>query len=429
MGPALAVVVAEEGSLVEVCGLTLLERVLRALARVGLTRVVVLSSRDDVLDRARRPHWTRTGLAVTTTRREAAGEATVDEVAAAAGGEGSLFVPGEVLVDGRLLATLLGSPGAAALVDSAPPPAQEALLRPARLTSRGRLCGPARLDADALAALAASGSALAGALAGALDASRIAAVDVAAVPAYVPPMRRTVRPLWFPAPAPAHRRRAERLLLDTAQKGVLDLPAIVHGPIETFLVSHLCRTRITPNQLTVVAAATAWGATALLATGHLGWGLAVAVAVGVLDGLDGKQARVKLETSAVGELEHVSDFAFELSWWTALAWHFQRTGAIPGAFGFLLALYLAEGLDGLVKLGTKRRLGRLIDDATPFLRRVRLVGGRRNVYAWIMATGALLGTPAAAYRLLPFWQGATAAVHLAWAFGQLLRARRAPALT
>jgi phosphatidylglycerophosphate synthase len=163
----------------------------------------------------------------------------------------------------------------------------------------------------------------------------------------------------------------------------------------------------------------------LFASGHLGPGLLVALAVGVLDGLDGKQARLKLETSRVGELEHVSDFAFELSWCAALAWHFHATGALASAPLVLVALYLAEALDGLVKLAAIRRLGMLIDDAAPSMRLVRLFGGRRNVYVWIMAVGFVAGHPAAAFALLPLWQGATAVLHLAWALANISRFRTA----
>ena len=51
----------------------------------------------------------------------------------------------------------------------------------------------------------------------------------------------------------------------------------------------------------------AWAATFLFATGRLGWGTILALAVGILDGLDGKQARVKIETTKAGKLEHWFD--------------------------------------------------------------------------------------------------------------------------
>jgi hypothetical protein len=130
-----------------------------------------------------------------------------------------------------------------------------------------------------------------------INAGEIDGVDIAGRDWHHVAMRRQLRPLWFPAPVPEQQKHAEKLLIQAAQKGCLDFPAIVHGPIENFLISHLCRTSITPNQLTLITNIVAWAATFCFASGHLGWGAILALAVGILDGLDGKQARVKIQTS------------------------------------------------------------------------------------------------------------------------------------
>jgi hypothetical protein len=54
----------------------------------------------------------------------------------------------------------------------------------------------------------------------------------------------------------------------------------------------------------------------------------------------------------------------------------------------------------------------------PFDRLFRLVSGRRNIYVWILALGLLLGNVPGAFKLIAWWEAATAAVHLtraAWA--------------
>jgi hypothetical protein len=107
------------------------------------------------------------------------------------------------------------------------------------------------------------------------------------------------------------------------QKGSLDLPALVHAPIEKFLISYLCRTSITPHQLTIAWIVLACATTILFALGHLIWGIVLALVVGILDGLDGKQARIKVETSKSGTLEHRFDSLFEVAWPSALAYHFS----------------------------------------------------------------------------------------------------------
>ena len=64
----------------------------------------------------------------------------------------------------------------------------------------------------------------------------------------------------------------------------------------------------------------------LFASGHLWWGRVLALLVGVLDGVDGKLARTKFETTESGKSEHSLDYLIELSWWTALAYHFHESG-------------------------------------------------------------------------------------------------------
>ena len=130
-----------------------------------------------------------------------------------------------------------------------------------------------------------------------LEQNAIAAVDVTDQPFYSPALRRRLRPFWFPAPRPAHVKLAERILLNSVQKGTQDFPARIHAPLETFLISKLCKTAITSGQLTVAWIILAFGTTILFASGHLIGGIVLALIIGILDGLDGKQARIRVETS------------------------------------------------------------------------------------------------------------------------------------
>jgi phosphatidylglycerophosphate synthase len=202
------------------------------------------------------------------------------------------------------------------------------------------------------------------------------------------------------------------VILDAAQKGTLDIPALVHAPIETFLVSKLCKFPITPNQLTIFSSIVAWSATILFATGHLGWGIAVALAVGVLDGLDGKLARVKLDASKAGELEHFFDVIFENSWWIAFAFYLHSAGKLPSAYHYLLLLLSAEVLAKLARSSILRSSGKSVGELSRFDRIVRLIGARRNVHVWILAVGIVLRNPAGAFVLVAWWEAITAAAHL-----------------
>ncbi len=59
-----------------------------------------------------------------------------------------------------------------------------------------------------------------------------------------------------------------------------------------------------------------------------------------------------------------------------------------------------------------RACGRTIDEIGDFNRVIRLVGGRRNIYIWLLAVGILLGAPAEAYKLVAWWGALTAAVQV-----------------
>jgi phosphatidylglycerophosphate synthase len=423
------VILADNPSaLVELCGISTLERLLRTLQRCGLERAIVLSSTPEPIGQAlARPSWARAELDLALCSRTA-GPVTIEQVVDLwpEGAELLLVVPADVVCDSRLLQLLISQNDSAALVDSAPPPRFQRLVASVPETKRGKLCGPVLISREW--ACGQTGP-LEEVLREGLELQTLAALDVAAQPLYYAPMRRKLRPYWFPAPSSECAKLARRVLLDSTQKGTLDIPAIVHGPIETFLVSQLCETSITPNQLTVMTNIVAWIATFLFATGRLGWGLALALVVGVLDGLDGKQARAKVETTKSGKLEHWFDAFFEMSWWVALAYHFQRSGQLPGAFYYLALLLFAEAVDGILKGSVYFTTGKLIDEMGTFERLVRLVGGRRNVYIWILTIGFLLGAPAKAFSAMAWLEAATAAVHLPRVAWTLLRPRnRFPAV-
>src|SRR5437867_9714789 len=226
-------------------------------------------------------------------------------------------------------------------------------------------------------------------------------------------MRRRVRPLCFPVSAEQDCRLAERVILDSAQKGTLDLPAYIHGPTETRIISLLCKTRITPNQITIAGFIIGSSATAAFAVGRIGLGILAALTFGIVDGLDGKQSRVKIETTERGKWEHHLDYLIENSWWAAIAFYLWRSGQFPNVFYFFALLVGSRLLHEFAKRGAKMAKGRLLDDVAPFDRAFRLIAARRNVYVWILACGFLLGAFPQGYVIICGWAAISAAVHLA----------------
>ncbi|PYL93307.1 MAG: hypothetical protein DME28_09410 [Verrucomicrobia bacterium] len=315
-----------------------------------------------------------------------------------------LIVPANIYCDARLLAALCAKDSSTALVDSNPPEFARSLIR--------NPCGPTLVMKDFLSAFSLTAPFF-DELKDKIDQAKIDIVDAAAADDYIVSMRRRVRPVCFPAPPEQNRRLAERIILDSAQKGALDLPAYFHAPIETGIISLLCKTRITPNQITIAGFIIGCGATAAFALDRVGLGILAALIFGMVDGLDGKQSRVKIEMTERGEWEHHLDYLIENSWWAAIAFHLWRSGQFPNVFYFFALLIGSHLLDEFAKRRVKMARGRLLDDVTPFDRAFRLIAARRNVYVWTLACGLLLDAFPQSYAIICGWAAFSAAVHLA----------------
>jgi phosphatidylglycerophosphate synthase len=415
----------------ELGGLMLWQRVIRTLGHLGSESVQLIIGPAVSEVGLKESVWQESYLDDGDIQAVAGKSLTsVDLLEMAGEGEGPiLVVPGESVFDPRILEFCLNQTAPVACVDRDPPAEWRALVENAPRVGDARFCGPVVVTdewlnrypgdfPDAVAKTIAHGS--------------LPTVDVDSLPTRAGNLRRDVRPFWFPAPDSKDRSLARRLLLSSTQKGSLDLPAMVHAPIEKLVAWSLAGTKITPNMVTVLTTLVAWVATVMFIRGHLVTGLVLALMVGVLDGVDGKLARLRFEFSRFGELEHWLDFLYEWSWWVALAYYFSSSGLLPQAWRVLGLLAFFEVVDGLAKAISIVSFGRLIDEISPFERMVRIFGGRRNVYIWLMVLGTVLGKPAAAFEILPIWQGATAILHwirLPWLFANSRKEQRIGGIT
>jgi len=404
MDKALPILIANAPeALVNLCGVNLLERQLRILQRLGFRRAVVFSTTPEIVqaELAKRS-WPREGITAQLASN-ATKPLTAQLLLEQSSSDRFLIVPANIYCDARLLAVLCAKDSSAALVDSSPPEFARRVTRNA--------CGPALITRDFLLALSATTPFL-NELTRTTDHGRIDTVDAAKVDDYVVSMRRHVRPVCFPVPLEEDRRLAERVVLASAQKGTLDLPAYIHAPIETAIISLLCKTPITPNQITIAGVIIGCAATAAFVVGRSGLGIIAALVFGIVDGLDGKQARVKIETTEGGKWEHHFDYLIENSWWAAIVFQLWRSSQLPNAFYLLALLIGSHLLDEFAKRRVRMAKGRLLDDVTPFDRGFRLIAARRNVYVWILALGFLLNAFPQSYAVICGWAAVSAAVHL-----------------
>ncbi|MFL6540843.1 MAG: CDP-alcohol phosphatidyltransferase family protein [Chthoniobacterales bacterium] len=374
-------------ALTKLCGVSLLERLLRILRRLDIEQVTIVSrTTADIRAVIERPSWARRGLTA-----DVINEADFQP----APSERLVSLPGNFYFDARLINALCECDRGAVLIDRNPP----AVLMP--LLPDGYSSGATVGDGQSV-------------------------LDAGEIPSYVIGMRRDIRPVFFPAPAPEQHRRAERIILDAAQNGTLDLPAIVHAPIETWIISWLCRTPITPNQITASGGLLSLGAAVCFITGRLSLGMSLALIFGIIDGLDGKQARVKIETTKAGKLEHALDFVLETTWCATLAFWLARSGGSPHAWRYFAVLLVADIVDRIAKTIARKHIPVLLDDFSPFDRFVRLIGARRNVYIWILAIGLVSGAFGRSYEVCACWGAITALLHVVRAVA-VSRGRALPA--
>ena len=361
------------------------------LTKAGLTRLLVFGpARQDLTAEVRRLGRLRRLAPV---ELHDTPEALL---AASAGQEALLVLDGSCLQDERLLHDLVGSPreAVAAWPFATLAPALQERLAPFGINAQSyapariaRLAG-GRLDLEAARTLLSGDDAF---WLGLFKRDPALLFDVAEQNTYSYELRRHEPYFFLPVQTEGDNPAAKRALLDAAQKSVLDWPAwYLHRPIEKAIIYRLCEFPITPNQLTVLNNLVAFWGVYLFAVGDLFWAMIAALAVGVLDGLDGKQARVKVMTSKIGQIEEVLDKIYENGWYLAIAYWLngQGFGLAPYfLFGILFACNMADILIGLV---FKARRGVQLDDYGPFERSFRVFSGRRNTYIWTLVPFALV---------------------------------------
>ncbi len=245
-------------------------------------------------------------------------------------------------------------------------------------------------------------------------ADRAARLPLTALDPYSRELRGVATPYVLTVRTDDERRAAWRILLDHVQKRCLDLPGeYFDSPFENALVRWLAPTRVTPNQITLATTLLAGVVAMMFLQGWLRVGVLLALVVGVLDGVDGKLARLKLATSRLGELEHIADFFYESSWYLALGAFLQAASGLPIYWFAGLTMVGVEVADGLLYMAVRARTGHMLDELSRFDRGFRRIAGRRNVYVWILVPGVVSLHPGPAFLAAAAWAVVTVAVHAA----------------
>ena len=206
------------------------------------------------------------------------------------------------------------------------------------------------------------------------------------------------------------------------EKGASDLLAYyVHRPLENRIVLRLMNTNITPNQITIMINLLAYVVAALYFFGFLLPGSILSFVVGLMDGVDGKLARAKNQTSKLGKMEHAFDLLFEFTWLISLALYLHRISGdslplILSMFSILFISFYRYCYDTF-----SRTMGTSLDIYGDFEKIFRRIAGRRNLYNIHILIGILLGVPLYSLMSITVHSGLTAIIY-AWRTAKHLHA-------
>ena len=381
-------------------GMTLLERNLRLLSNVGVERVLILHPPGDqipplVVPRDLKLEVVRSPLEIAT-----ADPLTILPVLREELEKPFFLLDANLLVDPRVLDTMAKQTPPCFMVQGNgvyPPPWRVGVLSPRHLSLGNEVLRKARR------------------------------VSLLTVPVYDPELQGEVAPYCEKMHSEGDLHRGWRLLIDRVSKRPADIvEKYIDPPIENWIVRALCDTAVTPNHVTLLAIAFALAGASLFYQGLFFFAIFFAWVAIILDGVDGKLARVKLMTSPVGKLEQVAGFFYENAWYLALAAHFARTG-YANAWTIGLAVTACDICDNVLGALFTRSTGKTLDEMATFDQRFRLIGGRRSMYLLILLAGIAVGTPFVAFQVVLGWAAVTVAIHAGRAIFHLLR--RDPAST
>ncbi|MBZ9572104.1 NTP transferase domain-containing protein [Patescibacteria group bacterium] len=220
--------------------------------------------------------------------------------------------------------------------------------------------------------------------------------------------------LWADIDTKLDLDRAKRLIIENSQKkrGASDFVAhYFNRPIENAILYYISDwSFITPNRLTIATNILAWFTTYLFFSGFLGLGALLTFAVGIMDGLDGKLARIRWCSTKLGLMEHPFDMLYEFSWLVALALFLsQSEGLLPITFAAISITFIAFYRFCYDQFS--RAMGVSLDVYGRFERAFRRIAGRRNIYNVYILIGVILGGPLYSLMGILFHSALTAVVY------------------
>jgi len=208
-------------------------------------------------------------------------------------------------------------------------------------------------------------------------------------------------------------KKATWALIRSMQKKVMDLPAEYLDPIfEDRITFILCNTPITPNMVTFASLIIATLIAFLFYSGHFLSAALCTYIVEVLDGVDGKLARTKLEFSKFGEYECLVDYFYENLWYISIGLGLKNKFHYSPALILSAIMVLCDTLDNIIYTLSSKWFHKNFDLLSPFEKNFRKIAGRRNIYCFMFIIGFCLGYYVETFFITTIWAAITVSIHI-----------------
>jgi hypothetical protein len=231
-------------------------------------------------------------------------------------------------------------------------------------------------------------------------------LSTAELEAYDDNLRKAEPPLLEPISATNHAA-LESLLYGNSYKGITDLVTKWWWPRPAKRVVAWCaRRQISPNLVTLVGLVLIVTSTVLFANGYFLTGLASGWLMTFLDTVDGKLARVTVQSSGLGHvLDHGTDIIHPPFWYVYWGLGLALTDDLVGFASSELAYIIVAGyVGGRIIEGLFEGLGACSMFAwRPFDAYFRLVTARRNPCLIILTLASLGGHPELGFVGVALW--------------------------
>jgi phosphatidylglycerophosphate synthase len=223
-------------------------------------------------------------------------------------------------------------------------------------------------------------------------------------------LRRSTKPM-LERVSTERKAELENTLYGNAYRGITDLVTKFLWPKPAKRAVHICASlHISPNMVTTVGLVLVVAACFLFLHGYYAWGLLAGWLMTFLDTVDGKLARVTIQSSKFGHLyDHIIDLIHPPFWYIYWGMSLVSFQAVLGQgqeqmYWIIIISYIVGRLvEGIFPI-----LGDCsIFTWRPFDAWFRLVTARRNPCLILLTLSALIGKPEWGFIAVTFWSAFT----------------------